>query len=362
MTLTLPTREMLVGRRDEDWRFELLNLRGDVVSDLDGVTGGSLDFSIHNTIRSGGSLDYDGEPLDWNRHRIRVTYLLYGPDGDAFGWPFGTFIPGTTGRSYEDAGSSVTIDLYDRLLSLDRDQIVGPYTVAQNVRIDAATRTAALGGLGFPPRFTIDPTTETVRSTRVWEPGTTRLRIVNDLLDSINYFALEADGYGDFVSRHRTAAASRGIAWEFIDDDESIYSPDFVHERDGFDVPNRVSAHVEGDDAVAGFSAVATDEDPASEWSFQQRGEWISRQLESVEATSQPVLQSMVNRSLQDAQQVGSTFQIAHDVIPLKLNDAVRFVRSTEGIDVRGVVQSYSVRIGFQGDSEMQTTLREIVT
>lgn len=365
MALQQPLEHVLTApRRDERWRFDLLDLEGNFQTELDGVIGGSLDFSIHNTIRSGGSLDYNGDPFRCSHARIRVWYVVKDAHtGIEYGWPWGTFTTGTTERQYSDTGMAINISLYDRLLSLDRDRVDTPYVVQEGTRVDQALLAVTTEGLAYPPALLLEETDETVRTDRVWEPGTSRLRIANDLLDSINYFSLDTDGYGNFVATYRTPAASRAVVWEFEDTEErGIYSPDFTRARDSFNIPNKVVGYVEGDDESEGFSAVATDEDPESPWSFQERGEWITHVLENAEATSQPVLQDMVNRALRDAQQVGTTYEVTHDIIPLTLNDAVTFRRQTEDLSAKAVAQSFNISIGFSGESEMETTLREVTT
>lgn len=359
-----PSKALLTAaRRNEDWRFDLLDLQGNLVGALDGVTGGSLDFSIHNTIRSGGSLDYDGEPLDWNLHQIRIWYVLK-HGGQEYGWPLGTFTPATDTANHGDTGQTTTLTLYDNLLLLDQDGLDTFYTVTAGTPVTEALEEVVAGGLVHSPGFIMDETAEVVRSDRVWEPveENTRLRIANDLAESINYGALDTDGYGVFQSRYLGSAATRGIVWDFADNHESIYNVDFVHERDTANIYNKVVGFVEGDDTTAGLSAVATDEDPNSPWSFQSRGRWITGRVDAAEAVTQSVLQDRVARMLRDSQQVASTFEIEHDIIPLKLNDAVRFRNQPGGFNVRGVVPSFSVVIDFEGGSSMRSRVREVIS
>ncbi|HLS02943.1 MAG TPA: hypothetical protein VK054_13365 [Beutenbergiaceae bacterium] len=360
-----PSKALLTApRRVEDWRFDLLDQAGNLVGELDGVTGGSLDFSIHNTIRSGGSLDYDGEPLDWNTHLIRVWYILRDHAGVEYGWPWGTFHPATNGGDHTDTGVTATLTLYDNLLVLDQDGLDTFYTIPAGTPVMQAMEQVVTGGLVHSPGFVMDDTAEVVRTDRVWEPveENTRLRIANDLAESINYGALDTTGYGVFESRPLGAASSRGIAWEFVDDENSVYAPDFKHERDTAAIPNKVVGFVDGDDETDGFLAVATDEDPKSPWSYQSRGRWITRTIEPTEATSQQVLQGQADRALRDGQQVASSFEIVHDIVPIRLNDAIRFANSAAKIDVRGVAQSFNISIDFKGGSEMTTRLREVIS
>lgn len=349
--------------RNEAWQFDLLDLENNLVGEVEGVEGGTLDFSIHNTIRSGGSLEYTGEPVDWDRHRVRVWYILK-HDGEEYGWPLGTFNVATGSYSHADTSVATTLTLYDNLLLLDQDGLDTFYTVTKGTPVMEALEQVVTSGLVYSPGFTMDETTEVVRSDRVWEPTdeNTRLRIANDLAESINYGALDTNGYGGFESRHLGSAGSRGISWVFDYGQASIYNADFLHERDTANVYNKVVGFVEGDDESAGFTAVATDENPDSPWSFPARGRWVTGRVDPGEAVTQTVLQERVERALRDSQQVASGFDIVHDVIPLKLNDAVTFQNEPGGFNLRAVVPSFTVTIDFEGGSEMQTRLREVLS
>ena len=348
--------------REETWRVDVLTLDGQDLGELEGFEQGSFDLSIHNRIRSGGTLDYTGEPLDWNRVMLRVWYILTARDGTEYGWPIGTYIPASPVTRYVDGGTEISIELYDKLLILDDAKVTSTWTIDEGTPVLPQIETLIRDASDYDVAITGDDSDEVARSARVWEPGTPRLTIINDLLDSIGFFALWCDGYGTYRLDRSTAASARPVVFEFRDDEHGIYSADFTHDRDGFDVPNQVVATVQGDDETEGLRAVAEDTNPESEWSRQVRGRWITRTLEDTDATSQQVLDERVERALRDGQQVGSKFEIEHDIIPLDLNNALIFRRDIEGINVRGVAQSFSISADLEGGSIMKTSLREIIT
>lgn len=357
-----PPKRLLTAERNESWRVDVLNLDGEEIDELDGVEGGSFDLSVHNRIRSGGSLDYTGDPLDWNQVLLRVWYLLKDTDGEEYGWPIGTYIPASPVTTYVDGGQEISIELYDKLLILDDSKVSTTWSIDKGEPIMPAIGELIRGASDYHVSITGDDTDEVARSSTVWEPGTPRLTIINDLLDSIGFFALWCDGMGTYRADRNTAASSRPISFEFRDDQDSIYSADFTHDRDGFDVPNQVVGMVEGDDEEEGLIATAEDTDPDSPWSRPTRGRWVTRVLEDTDATSQQVLTDRVERALKDGQQVGSKFEIEHDLVPIDLNNAVGFRRDEERINVRGVIQTMSITADLEGGSIMNSTLREVAS
>ena len=346
-------KDAITGHRTESYRIDLLNQDDVMVAKLLGVTGGQFTFNVNAPIRGGGSIDYLGEKIDWNTHRIQPWYQTSA--GDEFQeWPLGVFLVATPDTEYSDTGRAVTLEMYDKTQILNDDQLPSTYQVAAGTNIITAVRTV-LAEAG-QTRTAIEDTDQVLANGMVWPAGSSRLRIINDLLQAANYFSIWADGDGVFRTGPYLAPSNRGISWAFQDDERSIYSPDFSHNFDTFNVPNRVVVIGQSDGEEEAPVAVVEDTS-GGPFSYQTRGRWITRTEEGQEASDQAGLEAIAHRFLQEGQQVGSTFQIKHAPIPLELHSAVAFRRGTEGIDIQATVQtiSYSMDVG----ALCSTTLRE---
>jgi len=352
-------RDLIADHREEEWRISLLDRQDREVRTLDNVRGGTFEASIFNTIRTGGSLDYTGEPLDWNAYRVQPWYILRDPLTQEITsqWPIGVFIASTPRTAYDDGSQAVTVDLYDKLLLLDQDKVEQTYSVEAGTNpIEAVAALVASVG---ETRVLADDFEETLPADKVWPVGTSKLRIANDLLKAANFFSLWVDGFGVFRLHKYRAADARETVWEFLDDEAGIYSPKFTHEEDGFNVPNKVIVIGIGDAETEAPSAYALNEDPDSPWSYQGRNErWIAYTEEGVEATSTAVLAEIAQRRLLELSQTGSTFSVSHAPIPLALNDIVRFRHRPSGTDARAVVQSVSLSMDVGALSTIR--LREV--
>lgn len=343
--LVVTAVDPLVDHRDEVWRYDLLDNTDAVVGQLEGVEeGGTLEFSVHNTIRSSGSLPITGPEvvdIDWDAHRIAPWYSL---DGGATWEPWGIYLPTTPEVEWVDGEPSATIDLFDKLAIPSRNKVAASYAVDAGDNPIAEALTVL--GLSGTHRVVAEPTTETLSVPMVWDPQTTHLRMDNDLLRAANYFSLWVDHDGAFRLDPYVRPQDRGTAFTFRSGVSSIHEGRIRRRQDTFDIPNRVTLTGPSDgETPALTSAPATDEDPNSPYSYVNRGYWVDY-TETVEATSQSVLDALAARRLIELQSPSASLTIRHAPLPLSrlpLNSVVRLVDRPSGIDKRGVLQSFTV-------------------
>ncbi|MEE6295204.1 hypothetical protein [Georgenia wangjunii] len=367
----------LLWHREARWRIDLLNRADEPIGTLGGmltaedveggkhgVGGGSFEYSIHNVIRSTGSLTYigepvtaGGEPIDWHQVRIQPWYILSTPTGEREE-PMGVFIPAAPKTAHTAAARTQDIELYDKLLTLDRAKVKATHTYPAGTVVTTAV--AELIASVGETRVAVTESTETLSVPMVWGAGTTKLKIINELLEAANYLSVWVDGYGVFRADPYVRPSDRGTQWAFVDGAESIYLPDFTHDSDGFDVPNEVVLVATSDGETEALVGYAVNEDPESRWSVPNQGPNTVTET-GVEATSQAVLDNLAARRLVDLTQVASTFEIRHAWVPSELNDAVLFRRAQAGITgARCVVQKRSFDMAT--GALVTATLREVTT
>ena len=347
--------EQLLGHRQESFRVELLTTTDTVLRTLAGVQAdaGQLDLSVAATIRSSGNLATEriGDDVDWLQHRVRVSYVL----GDDLVEPLITAIGAAPVEGHTATGVSVDVELYDKTLILKDDSFLGHYGLPEGTPIldaiqDVIASTGEAGEL-------VGESDAVLAAPMVWDPGTTKLRICNDLADAAGCFALYCDGWGRYRADTYVPPAARGIAWTFADDTHGLYLPEWTRDLDVSGVPNRYVCVGRSTGDTAALVSVATDEDPDSPFSFQARGRWITRTDTDVEAASQGILDLIAVRRLAEAQMVGETITITHPWLPIRLNDVVLFRHARTG-ESRGVLQRQTVNLTPGG--LVQSTIRRI--
>lgn len=347
----------LTGNRRERLQVQLLTLNDVALRTLDRVEASiSLDYSVSDTLRTGGvmkvSLSGNVADVDWLTSRVAITYV----DG-AEEYPIGTFIPAMPSGQRARSGGLLSVELYDKLLVLFEDRTPTSYAVAAGAVVTDVVR-ELIAAAGEELVSVVD-STETTSAVTTWDPGTSVLTIVNDLLASIDYRALYTDARGVFVASPNIDYADRPTAWTLDDGARTgVYSEEYGDAQDLFAVPNRWVGVSRADGETPSFVSTRTNEDPASPYSYQARGRWITRTTTDVEASSQEALDAIIQRNLTDATTAIRIFEVSHAWLPFTLEDMVIFEDTSRGVRSRCRVtaQRHDLSLGATTTS----TLREV--
>lgn len=390
----LSTREILYGARSTSHRFELL--AHDPTSGVDSLIGyldgvlpdASLSWSSAARVKKSGSLSVldvlvaeqglvRAADVDLVATRIRPVMLVEGlPE-----IPLGVYVITAAPESWSNTGRTYSLELHDKSTVLDQDAIEVTFTASDSVPVLQIVQDV-IESAG--ERIDVDASVSlTLTQPRVWEAGTSKLTIVNDLLETLNYQALWVDGVGNFRATPVVRPAQRSIRYtvlnddtgqalvrELTDGDESIYQPEWERDRDTYDVPNKVIAVAAGSGEAAPLSGTVTNEDPDSEFSYPKRGRWIVRILEGVEvpdfsgapdpsAATVAFLQEKALQTLVTASAVQASVSVSCLPIPVELLDAVRFASTPAGIEARHTVRSVGLDLRFDG--LMSLELQEVI-
>lgn len=362
--MTPALRRKLSGPRSTAWRFDLFDLQGNLIGKLDGVVQAELTGSVGAKIRTGGRLTWkrppSGQVPDWLRVLVQPVYTASFYDGTSLEWPWGLFIPAVPKAAQDGSVVGADVDLYDQLLILDEDAFTETYAVPAGAIVTDVVR-EILADAGIT-RAVVEDSATTLSAAMVWEGGTSRLRVINDLLDAIGYFAIWVDGTGTFRVQPYVDTPARSVGWAFQDGATSIFVPDLSEERDRFGVPNRVVLVARSEDGTAPpLTSTADNTDPLDPLSIPGRGRVITRRYPDVEAASQEVLDQLAARYLASARTTAAVVELKHLPIPLDfvdLNAVVSYTNSTTGTTLRGAVQSW--RVSTETPSLVQTTIREV--
>lgn len=348
-------RDLYSSHRSESWRIALLNNADAPLSTLDGAKDGNFTLDMDAVIRASGSLDYSGPDLDWNLFRIQPWYRME-VAGQVEEWPIGVFLVADPNEAHSDAGVRTSLELYDKSMILSQDAVIETYSVPAGTNVIAAVR-AVLAAAG-QTRTALEESTKVLAQGMAFPVGTSRLEIINQLLESINYLPIHADGEGVFRAEPHREEKDLARDYGFVDDSTSIYSPDFSRKHDSFEAPNRFVCigQSSGDWPAPVGIAEDTSGGPLS---YQGRGNrWVTKSEESVDADSLDTITALAKRKLAEAQRSGSTLEIEHAPIPLEVGSAVGFKRDARGIDVSCMVKTITYSMGT--GALCSTTLREV--
>jgi hypothetical protein len=274
-------------------------------------------------------------------------------------WPLGVFLLSTPKRTLSERGIVTReVKAYDQLVVLNQDKIGDRYVVNAG-----AYYTEAIADLIAPLGLTAAITASdlTLPGAREWEPGTTLLRILNDLLAAINYESAWFDESGRLICRPYLSPADRSSEYTYADDRYSMRTGSAGQTLDLFDIPNQwVLVKSEGDEPP--LVSVYTNDDPSSRTSTAARGRTIVDYREGEDAADQETLDAKARRYAFNASQVFETIEIETAVMPMHSNaDVLSLEIPALGIDGQKFSEQ-SWAFELRRGARMTHNVRRVVT
>lgn len=293
-------------KRQVKFGYDILDSKNEYLRSAKMVVGGEISNNALATIKRTAKFQFgDDDEVDWLSERIRPTYNLLMPNGGWATWPLGVFLPSTPARQITNTGSARQVEAYDQLLVISEDKVDTRYVVSAGASYTESARLLLANILGIT-QFSIPEHGATLLVAREWDPGTSKLRIINDLLGAVNYESLSFNADGVAYSRAYVPPNERPISYTYRTDDESVLVPDAEVEMDLFSVPNVFVGIVAEPDRLP-LRSVYTNDNPASPTSTVRRGRSIVEVYTDMEAADQTTLDGLLNRKAFNASQVFET-------------------------------------------------------
>lgn len=329
------------GYRDERYEFRLLTLGLKPVGVLEGVESCSLSGSLNADVRWGGRLGWSGlNAPDMTSLLVHPWYVVANQDGAVEEWPLCPPCFARTGSvaRTDMVPERVDVDLYDVTYSLaKRLRLPGNLTLPDGSNaVDMAASRVASAGM----RFAATPSPRTLAAPGNWSPGTSELKVVNDLLAAAGYWSASADYAGVVQLEPYVDPAVRQPAYAFGSGEVSI-TGDSTLTRDDFDVPNRLTAVARTRGEVPPMVATVTLDDllPDSPYTRKARGFWVDGEvLKDVDAADAAALTEVATRALLTAARVSDALTIRHAWVPeVRLGSVVTYDGGTWAVQKMSV-------------------------
>lgn len=310
---------LLVGPTVEQTVVEVLDSDDNLLGELAGNIGWKVTQNVNAPIRGGGSISFEaiGDDIDWFKTRFRLVKIVNGVR-----WNTITGLPQSPTRLYGKAKKSIEVNILDKTHILARNRVLQSYVLMPGDNV--VEKVIELIQDTGETSISIPASDMTARTMQVWGIDATRLRIINDMLSSIDYFAIWADGNGTFRSEPYKRPQDRPVAAAFIAGERAIHSSVWKREQDIANVPNVFIAESPGDADEPGLFAIAINDDPNSPYSTVHRGV-VADEPEQVQAATQEVLEALAQRRLRDRSTPVSNLSVTHAPVPLRVNECVIF-------------------------------------
>ncbi len=267
---------------------------------LGGVVARNMNATIHGTARL-----RIAQTLNWHNQRLRPYLVATELISGAFErFDLGIYLPETPSRS-GNLPDTYDVEAYDKLVILDHPHGVAATALA-GTRV--VTKVEELLNDRVLPHLIDQSSAAIVPSTQSWplDSQNTTLRIVNDLLASINYRALYVDRNGVFRSEAYQPPQLRAPVFHYdASSPRTIIGEQITEEIDLFTIPNwwvfirddpAQPAPVEGD----GLYTVINATDGVT--SIVSRGRTINKVVR-LEAADQASLVALGNQIVQQDRQ-----------------------------------------------------------
>lgn len=348
------------GSRLFSFRYDLLDSTNTYIQALDNVTSCTIEQNWLAEIKRTATIRLqDNGVIDFLSDRIQPWIRLHLPpygEDDWVEWPQGVFLLASPERQADEVGA-VTRDAqaYDGLQQFVDDKTENRYTVAAGTVVTAEVSTL-LGSIDK----SITPSTSTLPVAREWEPGTSKLRIINDLLGMVNYESLSFDESGAAVVAPYVSPNDRAEEYTYADDDDSLIIPGAGQALDLFSVPNKWVLVVSEPDRAPLVGAY-TNNDPGSLTSTVTRGRTIVDFRTEVEATDQAALDAKAERLAFEASQIYEAIEFNTGMNPLHSgNDVYRIMYGPLAVNAKYTEHTW--RMDLAAGATMSHRARRVVS
>lgn len=342
------------------FRYDLLNSSNQFKAVLTNVLAASISYNSLARIKRTAkfSIKEDGT-INFLSDRIKPLARLKMTDGGFAEFPLGVFVLSTPPRKADAAGVVTReVDAYDLLQVLVDDKVIDRYTVTTGTNYVTAIKTVLdNAGLTTQNLTAID---KTLPADRDWEPGTTKLQMINDLLEAINYRSLWFDENGVAVAQPYVSPIVRASEYTYKDDDESVIFPGIQQGLDLFALPNQWVLYVSEADRPT-LRSVYTNDNPGSPTSTVSRGRTIVADPKQVDAADQATLDALSQREAFEASQIYEEVEFETAIAPYHSDSDVLTLEYT----VLGISAKYaeaSWEFNLKAGARHRHRVRRVVT
>lgn len=307
--------EGFTGGHAETYEAFLLDKNDKLIRQLK-LTGGKLNWNRSLDIPGSGEIEFITEPTaEWEVDRVQVWYRAE-KGVQKIRYPM---MVGVVQKPDVDQYSGLTsLKFFDKVTLLAEDHLSTSMSFGAGASAVTAVRhvIATVGSTHH-----IADSSATLRTAMSWPVGTSKLKVVNDLLTSIGYISIRADGTGALVSHYDSPNPQ--VAHTFTPGPDCVAGQVTANERDLFDIPNRVVGISTADGDKKPLTAVRDNIDKNSKWSIRSRGRVISRTFDNIDVDKQSTLDSWVLSKLYELSQVTWRQTINHLRVRLDLSQTI---------------------------------------
>lgn len=316
--------------REVNFRYDLLDSRNVKIGETP-MLGCSVRFNSLAQIKRTATFslrEQDGQNIDYLNHRIRPVMLLGGQE-----YPLGVFLLPSPARKVKGASVYREIAGYDLTQILLEDKFTSRYYLpAGTMHTEAVKRIVNSAGL---LNLAISASTTVLARDREYQPGTSKLDAINELLSECSYTSLWADATGRLRAASYVLPSLRHPDIGYLDDGQSCIIADSEGEElDIFAIPNVFVVTSSSPDGGE-LSATYINDNPLSPTSTVKRHRQIVDYREISDIAGIDELDAYVKRIAYAASSAYSTVSFDTPLIPIHGYATTLYIVSQK-LDIQG--------------------------
>jgi hypothetical protein len=293
----------------------------------------------------------DHPDVDFSNDRIRVVCVVTAL-GEVREYHLGTYLLSSPARNTDGGSVTREIEAYSKLQVYADDLVESRYIVTAGTNV--VNEVIRLLGVN---QYRIPSSPLTLSTSREWEIGTSKLTIINDLLETINYTSLRVSNDGFYEASVYILPADREVDFMYLDVPGSVLGAELQDDLDLFSVPNVFVRYVDNPDCAA-FRSVYVNDNPFSPSSTVSRGRRITSCEKVDDVADQETLDAITRRDAANTSQIYSHVTYETAIMPIHgYMNTIRLRHKT----VDGIYQETGWEITCKAGEAMTHTVRKVV-
>lgn len=337
--------------RQVAYKYELLDKNNNHKKWLCTVSSCNIAYQSLTQLKASARLSMlNDDDINWLTDRLRIYMVLNGVQT-----LLGTFLLSSSGKKIDKMGAvSREVEAYSTLQILLDDKL--------ETRLQIVTGTNAVNEcirlIGTNGLYDITPSTKTLLSDKVYEIGASKLEVINDLLNIVNYTNLYVDREGKYIARPYVLPTDREIDITIQNDITGLVREEMTDSLDLFSVPNVWIRYTNDIEINPPLSYVFENTNASSITSIQNRGRRIV-DAQSMEATS---LDDLVVKCKADALEANSKYATLE--FAMAINPSLEFYMPCAFIKTNHVNDKYiiyNIQFDCKLGADMKIKARKVV-
>lgn len=329
------------SNRKISFEYRLLDRFDTYKKTLTMVSGCTVDYSSLSSLKASANIKMKEDlTVDYLNDRIQPL-IIFRKGSKEVKFPLGIFLLNSPKRNDIDKAVYREIECYSKLQILSEDMFGERYFIPAGTNYIAAV--AQIISSSGETKINLVPSSASTNVDKEYDIEMTKLQIINELLQEVNYYSLNVDREGYFISSPYILPVDRQVEYEYIDNEISVIGQGASEELDLFNVPNVFVRYLDNPERSP-LRSVYENNNVDSISSTVNRGRRVVNIRSVDDISSQGALNDLTIRDAYNASQVYGHFEFETAIMPMHdYLDCLYLRYKPLGIDDKYIETSWSI-------------------